>query len=59
LKKKEKIVYPCTKFPILEGSRARGHLKKKRNGRNLPLREADGEGPGSGVRRRAGTDLEK
>jgi len=59
LKKKERIVYPCTKFLILKGSGARAHHKKKRNGRNLPLREDDGDGPGSGVHRRVGTNLEQ
>jgi len=59
LKKKERIVYPCTKFLILKGSGARVHRKKERNGRNLPLRQDEGDGPGSGLRHKVGENLEK
>jgi len=59
LKKKERIVYPCSKFPILKGSGARVRRKKERNGRNLPLREDEGDGPGSGLRHEVGENLEK
>jgi hypothetical protein len=59
LKKKERIVYACMKFPTLEGSGERVYRKKERNGRNLLLREDDGDGPRSGVCRRIGTNFEK
>ena len=35
-------MYPCTEFPILEGSGARVYRKKERNGRDLPLGEEEG-----------------
>jgi hypothetical protein len=58
LKKKERIVYPCSEFPILEGSGARAHRKEEKNGKNLPLKD-DGDGPGSGLGHKVGKNLEK
>jgi hypothetical protein len=58
LKKKEKIVYPYTKFLVPPRGEERADRQKERNGSHLSLRE-DGDGSRSEVRRRVGADFEK